>query len=39
MDEFIKELDADLDYLEHEITADEVILYVASNRGSVKVFL
>ena len=36
MDEFIKELDADLDYLEHEITADEVILYVASNRKSCR---
>ena len=32
MDEFIKELDADLDYLEHEITESEVIIYVASNR-------
>lgn len=32
MDEFIKELDKNLDYLEHEITADEVIIYVASNR-------
>ena len=36
MDEYIKELDADLDYLEHEITADEVILYVASNRKSCR---
>lgn len=34
MDEFMKELDANLDYLEHEITADEVIIYVASNRKS-----
>ena len=32
MDEFIKELDPNLDYLEHEISADEVIIYVASNR-------
>ena len=36
MDEFIKELDADLDYLEHEITENEVIIYVASNRRSCK---
>ena len=34
MDEFIKELDANLDYLEHEITPDEAIIYVASNRKS-----
>ena len=34
MDEFIKELDASLDYLEHEITENEVIIYVASNRKS-----
>lgn len=32
MDEFIKELDKNLDYLEHEITADDVVIYVASNR-------
>lgn len=32
MDEFIKELDPNLDYLEHEMTGDEVIIYVASNR-------
>lgn len=32
MDEFIKELDQNLDYLEHEITVDEVVIYVASNR-------
>lgn len=32
MDEFIKELDANLDYLEHKINDDEVIIYVASNR-------
>lgn len=32
MDEFIKELDQNLDYLEHETTADEVIIYVVSNR-------
>lgn len=36
MDEFIKELNADLDYLAHEITEDEVIIYVASNRKSCK---
>ena len=32
MDEFIKGLDPHLDYLEHKITDDEVIIYVASNR-------
>ena len=32
MDEFIKELDPNLDYLEHEMTGDEAIIYVASNR-------
>lgn len=32
MDEFIKELDPNLDYLNHEITGNEVIIYVASNR-------
>ena len=32
MDEFIKELDVNLDYLNHEITEDEVIIYVASKR-------
>lgn len=32
MDEFIKELDPNLDYLEHKITDDEVIIYVSSNR-------
>lgn len=32
MDEFIKELDPNLDYLEHETTENEVIIYVASNR-------
>lgn len=32
MDEFIKELDSNLDYLEHEINANEIIIYVASNR-------
>lgn len=36
MDEFIKELDASLDYLEHEITENEVIIYVASNRRSCR---
>ena len=36
MDEFIKELDADLDYLEHEITENEVVIYVASNRSSCR---
>lgn len=30
MDEFIKELDVNLDYLNHEITENEVIIYVAS---------
>ncbi len=32
MDEFIKELDPNLDYLEHKIIGDEVIIYAASNR-------
>ena len=32
MDEFIKELDQNLDYLEHEINADEITIYVSSNR-------
>lgn len=32
MDEFIKLLDEHLDYLEHEIIDDRVIIYVASNR-------
>lgn len=32
MDKFIKELDKNLDYLEHETTADEVVIHVASNR-------
>ncbi len=32
MDEFIKELDPNLDYLEHKIIGNEVIIYVASNR-------
>ncbi len=32
MDEFIKALDENLDYLGHEIMEDEVIIYVASNR-------
>lgn len=32
MDEFIKELDQNLDYLDHEIKDDEVIIYVFSNR-------
>ena len=36
MNEFIKELDANLDYLDHETTEDEVILYVASNRRSCR---
>ena len=34
MDEFIKELDQNLDDLEHEINADELIIYVSSNRKS-----
>lgn len=33
MDEFIKDLDPNLDYLEHEIKGNEVIIYVASNRS------
>ena len=32
MDEFIKELDSNLDYLEHKIIGNEVIIYAASNR-------
>ena len=32
MDEFIKELDPNLDYLEHKIIGNEVIIYAASNR-------
>ncbi len=36
IDEFIKELDEGLDYLEHEITENEVIIYVASNRRSCR---
>lgn len=36
MDEFIRELDENLDYLEHEIIGDEVHIYVASNRKSCK---
>ena len=36
MDEFIKELDVNLDYLNHEITEDEVIIYVASKRKLCK---
>ena len=31
MDEFIKELDPNLDYLEHKIIGNEVIIYAASN--------
>lgn len=33
MDEFIKMLDENLDYLEHEIVGDTVIIYVISNRN------
>ena len=36
MDEFIKELDQNLNYLEHEINADEIIIYVASNRDTCR---
>lgn len=36
MDEFIKELDSNLDYLGHKINDDEVIIYVASNRKTCK---
>lgn len=36
MDEFIKELDENLDYLEHEISGDEIRIYVASSRKSCK---
>lgn len=32
MDKFIKDLDSNLDYLEHKIKEKEVIIYVASNR-------
>ena len=32
MDEFIKELEPNLDYLEHKIIGNEVIIYAASNR-------
>ena len=35
MDGFIKLLDKNLDYLEHEIVDDEVVIYVASNRKEV----
>jgi len=35
MDEFIKLLDENLDYLEHEITEEEVIIHVVSNRDEV----
>lgn len=36
MDEFIRELDENLDYLEYEISGDDVHIYVASNRQSCK---
>lgn len=36
MDEFIKQLDKHLDYLSHEMTDDEVIIYVKSNRTEVE---
>ena len=36
MDEFIKELDPNLDYLKHEINTDEVLIYVASNRKTCR---
>jgi len=32
MDKFIKDLDPNLDYLEHRIKEKEVIIYVASNK-------
>ncbi len=32
MDEFIKELDQNLDYIKHESNTDEIIIYVTSNR-------
>jgi len=35
MDEFIKLLDEQLGYLEHEIENDKVIIYVESNRKEV----
>lgn len=36
MDEFIKLLDQNLEYLEHEITEEEVIIHVVSNRKQVQ---
>jgi transposase len=36
MDEFIKMLDENLDYLGHEILGDMVIIHVASNRKEVQ---
>lgn len=35
MDEFIKLLDENLDYLEHKIMDDTIIIFVASNRKEV----
>lgn len=35
MDEFIKLLDGNLDYLEHEIVDDTIFIYVTSNREEV----
>lgn len=35
MDEFIKLLDEHLDYLEHEISDDTIIIYISSNRKEV----
>lgn len=36
MDEFIKMLDENLDYLRHEILSDTVIIHVTSNRKEVQ---
>lgn len=38
MDEFIKKFDQNLDYLDHEITEDEVLIYAASNRKTCYYF-
>lgn len=35
MDEFIKLLDPDLDYISHEITGDTIVIRVASNKEEV----
>lgn len=36
MDDFIKLLDKNLDYLEHEILEEEIVIYVASNRKEIE---